>query len=165
MLFENSIQTGLGGSSAPATIKQFNPSLTDTSNQIAVQVDISNIGAADDFSIVQLEVNTSGDGFVHLLFDLTHEFEKRKDREEGGGRSLPLMWPRYQARGPFGEIGGQPSNWAIRLLHSSWLNAIILIVARCAQSMHPLAAVLDATLVVNFDVVSIKKDDTNNHQK
>ncbi len=48
---------------------------------------------------------------------------------------------------------------------SSWLNAVILIIARCAQSMHPLAAVLDATLVVNFDVVSIKKDDTNNHQK
>ena len=72
MLFENSIQTGLGGSSAPATIKQFDPSLTDTSNQIAVQVDISNVGAADDFSIVQLEVNTIGDGFVHLLFDLTH---------------------------------------------------------------------------------------------
>jgi len=46
-----------------------------------------------------------------------------------------------------------------------WLNAIILIVARCAQSMNPLAAVLDATLVVNFDVVSIKKDDTNDNQK
>jgi len=72
MLFENSIQTGLSGSSAPATIKQFNPSLTDTSNQVAVQVDISNIGAADDFGVVQLEVNTVGDGFVHLLFDLTH---------------------------------------------------------------------------------------------
>lgn len=46
-----------------------------------------------------------------------------------------------------------------------WLNAIILIVARCAQSMNPLAAVLDAILVVNFDVVSIKKDDTNDNQK
>jgi hypothetical protein len=58
-----------------------------------------------------------------------------------------------------------PLNWAIRLLHSSWLNAIILKVARCAQSMHPLAAMLDATLVVNFDVVSIKKNDTNDQQK
>ena len=68
-------------------------------------------------------------------------------------------------RAGLGGIGGQPPNWAIRLLHSSWLNAIILIVARCAQSVYPLAAVLDATLVVNFDVVSIKKDDTNDHQK
>ena len=72
MLFENSIQTGLSGSGAPATIKQFNPSLTDTSNQVTVQVDISNIGAADNLSVVQLEVHTVGDGFVHLLFDLTH---------------------------------------------------------------------------------------------
>jgi hypothetical protein len=30
--------------------------------------------------------------------------------------------------------------------------------------MNPLAAVLDAILVVNFDVVSIKKDDTNDQQ-
>ena len=149
----------------PTTIKQFHPSFTDASNQVTMQVDIRNIGAADDLSVSKLEVNAVLDCVDHLLFNLTHEFEKRKDREEGGGRSLPLMWPRYQAQAPYGENGGQPPNWAIRLLHSSWLNAIILIVARCAQSVYPLAAVLDATLVVNFDVVSIKKDDTNDHQK
>jgi Mg2+/Co2+ transporter CorB len=48
---------------------------------------------------------------------------------------------------------------------SSWLNAIIHPITICAQSMYPLAAMLNTTLVVRLNVVSIKKDDTNDQQK
>lgn len=73
MLSENSIKTAFGGSSAPAAIEQFNPGLTDASNQVTMQEHIAGVGIRNHLSIVQLEVNTSGDGFVHLAFDLPHE--------------------------------------------------------------------------------------------
>jgi hypothetical protein len=57
-----------------------------------MQEDIRNIGAADDFGVVQLEVNTFGDGFVHQGFDLTHGLSSEWFGG-GRGRSLSLMWP------------------------------------------------------------------------
>jgi hypothetical protein len=48
---------------------------------------------------------------------------------------------------------------------SSWFDAVINSITICAQSMHPLSSMIDTSLVINFDVMSIKKDDTNNQQK
>ena len=86
MCSKNSIQTGLGSNSLPTTIEQFDVGFTDASNQITVQVDIRDMSAADDFGVVQLEVHTVGDGFVHQSFDLTHGLSREWF---GGGRSLP----------------------------------------------------------------------------
>lgn len=40
---KNSIQTGFGGVGLMSTIEKFNPSLTNSGDQIAVQKDISNV--------------------------------------------------------------------------------------------------------------------------
>ncbi len=48
---------------------------------------------------------------------------------------------------------------------SSWFDAVIDSITICAQSMYPLAAMLNTTLVVSLNAVSIKKDDTNDQQK
>ena len=66
------IQPGLGGSGLPATIKQFHPGFTDSSNQVAVQVDIRNVGEVDHLSVGKLEVFVVLNGLDHLGFDLTH---------------------------------------------------------------------------------------------
>ena len=51
-----------------------------------MQEDISNIGAADDFGVVQLPVNFLLDSFVHQGFDLTHGLSREWF---GGGRVVP----------------------------------------------------------------------------
>ena len=93
MLSENSIETAFGGSSAPAAIEQFDPGFTNASNQVTMQEHIAGVGIRNHLSVGKFEINTFGDGFVHFAFDDSHGKVKRKDREEGGGRSLPLMWP------------------------------------------------------------------------
>ena len=78
MLSENSIETAFGGSSAPAAIEQFNPGLANASNQVTMQEHISNVGARNNLGVCTLEVNTSGDGFVHLGFDLAHGLRRER---------------------------------------------------------------------------------------
>ncbi len=48
---------------------------------------------------------------------------------------------------------------------SSWFDAVILKVSRCAHSMHPLATMLNTILMVNLNVVGIKNCHTNDQQK
>jgi len=84
---QNSIQTGFGSSRLPTAIEQLNVCFTDTSNQIAMQVDIRNMSAADDFGVVELEVLAVSDGSIHQSFDLTHgvgSFDSLKIERIGG---------------------------------------------------------------------------------
>ena len=99
MLGENSIKARLCGGSLMSTIEQFDPGFTNASDQVTIQKHIAGVSIRNHLSIVQLEVNTSGDGFVHFAFDDSHGKVKRKDREEVG-RSLPLMWPIYGSQEP-----------------------------------------------------------------
>ena len=73
MLTENSIEAGFGSVRTPPTIEQFDPSFTNSGDQIAVQVNIRNVGAVDDFGVCHLKIFASGDGGIHQTFDLTHE--------------------------------------------------------------------------------------------
>ena len=82
MLSENSIETAFGGSSLPAAIEQFNPSLANASDQVTMQEHIAGVGIRNHLSVCTLEVNTVGDGSVHLTFDLTHE---SVEKGSGGG--------------------------------------------------------------------------------
>jgi len=72
MLRKNSIQTGFGSVRTPPTIEQFDPGFTNSGDQIAVQVNIRNVGAVDNFGVCHLEIFASGDGSIHQTFDLTH---------------------------------------------------------------------------------------------
>jgi len=99
MLLENSIKAGLCGSGAITTGIKFNPGLTNASDQMTVQIHIAGVSIRNHLSVCTLEVNTFGDGIVHLAFDFPHE-SVEKGLEGGGGRSLPLMWPIYDSRGP-----------------------------------------------------------------
>ena len=99
MLSENSIEARLGGGSAITTGVKFDPGFTNASDQMTVQIHIRHIAARDNLSVGKFEILTIGDGIVHLTFDLPHE-SKEKGLEGGGGRSLPLMWPIYDGRGP-----------------------------------------------------------------
>jgi hypothetical protein len=44
------------------------------------------------------------------------------------------------------------------------LDAIVLKVAICAHSMHPLTAIIDAISMLNSDVMGIQNDHTNHNQ-
>ena len=73
VLSENSIEAGLCGGGAIATGIKFNPGFTNASDQMAVQIHIRHIAAADKLSVGQFEILTLENGIVHLTFDLPHE--------------------------------------------------------------------------------------------
>ena len=73
VLSENSIEARLCGDSLIPTIEQFDPGFTNASDQMAVQIHIRHIAAADNLSVGQFEILTLENGIVHLTFDLPHE--------------------------------------------------------------------------------------------
>ena len=100
MLSENSIETAFGCNGLPATIEQFNPSLTNASNQIAMEIHIAGVGIRNDLSISALEVNTSGDGFIHLGFDLAHGLRRERIGRRVGVVPSPSCGHNTTAEGP-----------------------------------------------------------------
>ena len=90
---QDCIEARLCGFGLITTVEKLDPGFANASDQIAMQINIRNVAAGDDFSVGKLEVFVVFDCSDHLGFDLTHEKVKRKDWEEVGGRSLPLMWP------------------------------------------------------------------------
>lgn len=84
VLLKNSIEARLCGIGAIATGVKFNPGLTNASNQMTVQIHIAGVSIRNDLSVCTLEVNTFGDGSVHLAFDFPHE-SKEKGLVVGGG--------------------------------------------------------------------------------
>ncbi len=84
VLLKNSIKTRLCGVGTIATGVKFNPGLTNASDQMPVQIHIGGVGIRNYLSVCTLEVNTIGDGIVHLTFDFPHEsVEKRLGRGWG----------------------------------------------------------------------------------
>jgi hypothetical protein len=69
---ENSIQARLRGGSLPTTVEKFDPSFTQTGDQIAMQKYISHVSTCDDFSVSKFEIFACLDSSNHLTFDLTH---------------------------------------------------------------------------------------------
>ena len=69
---ENSIQAGLGCVCLPAPIINANKVITDFGNFVAVQEHKAHTVDVRNLSIARLPINLTGDGGVHLGFDLTH---------------------------------------------------------------------------------------------
>jgi hypothetical protein len=104
--FKNSIQARFGGGSLPTTIKQLNPSFTDASNQIAVEIHIRNEGAGNNFGVVKFEINAVSDGVIHQGFNLAH-FESLERWEA----SAPLDLFNIGHHGALWGFGGQCVRW------------------------------------------------------
>ena len=66
------IKARLCGCRLITTIEQFHPSFTNSSNQIAVQINIGNIGARDNLRVCNFEISVLFDCSDDLLFDLSH---------------------------------------------------------------------------------------------
>jgi hypothetical protein len=98
VLLKNSIEARLRGGGAIATGVKFNPGFANASDQMAVQIHIRHIAAADNLSVCQFEILTLENGIVHLTFDLPHE-SVELGFGGGWGSSLPLMWPIYGSQG------------------------------------------------------------------
>ena len=84
MLLKNSIQTWFGSVRLPTTIEQFDPSFTNASNQIAVQIDIRNVRTWNDLSVIEFPIFACSDSSIHQSFDLTHGRDLRRFESCGG---------------------------------------------------------------------------------
>jgi len=116
--FQNSIQTGFGGVSAPTTIEKFNPGLANASDQVTEQEHIAAVGIRNDLSVVEFEINTVSDGGVHLAFDLAHlRVEKWFEVWRADRVAVPSTSLRYHRQGVLGGIGGQFGDWHTYSLH------------------------------------------------
>lgn len=70
---KNSIQARLGSVGLPSTVKQFDPSFTNPSDQVTVQKHIRNVGARDNLGVILFPITTLSDRLIHETFDLTHD--------------------------------------------------------------------------------------------
>ena len=108
MLCQNSIQTGFGGVRLPTTIEKFNPSFTNSGDQIAVKKHIGDVGTCHDFGVIKFEIFASGDSGIHQAFDLSHG--SQLGERLGVGGSLPPTSIVWHPRGGLWGIGGQFSD-------------------------------------------------------
>jgi len=72
MLKKYSVQARFGSVCLIATIEQFDPSFSNSGNQIAIKKDIRMVRKTDNFSVGKFPIFMIGDCMVHLALDLTH---------------------------------------------------------------------------------------------
>lgn len=71
-LVDDGIQAGLGGVALPAPIEDGHEVIANLSDQVAMQADLRNAVLGGHAGVGVGPVLASGDGGVHLRFDLTH---------------------------------------------------------------------------------------------
>ena len=73
MLSQNGIQSGFGGVGLPSAIKQTDEVVTDLSDQVTMETDLSDAVNVIHGGVAAVPVATVSDGGVHLGFNLTHD--------------------------------------------------------------------------------------------